>query len=39
MNHDFSQFDAPFFHITKQEAIAMGEFVAVFSNLLELVGK
>lgn len=25
MNRDFSEFDAPFFNITKQEAMAMGE--------------
>lgn len=25
MNNDFSQFDAPFFQITKQEATAMGK--------------
>lgn len=25
MNNDFSKFDAPFFNITKQEALAMGE--------------
>lgn len=27
MDYDFSKFDAPFFHITKQEAIAMGKFI------------
>lgn len=25
MDRDFSEFDAPFFNITKQEAMAMGE--------------
>lgn len=32
MKHDISQFDAPFFHITEQEAIAMGELCRLFSQ-------
>lgn len=30
MNQDLSRFDAPFFNITEQEALAMGE--TIFSN-------
>lgn len=32
MNHDLSEFDAPFFHITKQEAMAMGNLLSLCSQ-------
>lgn len=36
MKHDFAKFDAPFFHISEQEAVAMGTPSRIFGDVVHL---